>query len=166
MTGIFLIAIAIGWLAVVIAVTRWTSQRFKSWFMKGVCVVVVFPLLLVAPLADELIGKQQFESLCGRYAVQVIDEPHALNRRVVYVPRGADQYAEGTAVRIRIDPWIYRDAETNQVLVSYHTLHAEGGWLIRSLGISESNSPLSFGSGCGPADEREFIKKLNIAIIN
>jgi hypothetical protein len=78
-----------------------------------------------------------------RYAVQTVDEPHITNRRLVYERRGADQFAEGTALKIRIDPTVFRDAEMNQVLVSHHTVHATGGWPVRVLGISEINSALS-----------------------
>lgn len=126
---------------------------------------LTFILLLVAPLSDELIGMWQFESLCSKYAVQVI-EPGARDRQVVYVPRGADQYASGTAVRIRIDPIVYKDAKTNQVLVSYHSLHAQGGWLVRATGISETNSPILFNSGCAPKNEDAFKSELNITVIN
>ncbi len=166
MTGLFLIAVAIAWLATVVVLTRWVTRRFRSTASKFVSGLVVFPVLLVAPLTDELIGKRQFESLCKKYAVVVIDEQHAMNRHVVFVLPQKDQFAEGTAVQIRIDPNVYRDAETNQVLVSYYTLHAKGGWLIRTLGISETNAPLLFRSGCAPVRQDAFKKKFNIIVIN
>lgn len=166
MTGILLVVVVLTWLIAVLIVTRWVARRFNSLTVKLASYIVLFPVLLVAPLADELIGKQQFESLCKKYAVQTIDEQRAMNRSVVYVPRGVDQYAEGTAVRIRIDPITYKDAETNQVLVSYHTVHANGGWLVRSIGISETDAPLLFGPGCAPENQDAFKKKFNITVIN
>ena len=89
-----------------------------------------------------------------------------MNRQVVFVPRKNDKFAEGTAVRIRIDPHVYQDAQTGRVLVSYHTLHAEGGWLVRAMRISQTNSPMLFRSGCGPRDEDAFKKNFNITVIN
>ncbi len=166
MTGILLIGIAIAWLVAAIAITRSVARRFNSLPVKVLGSVVLFPALLVLPMVDELIGKQQFESLCKKYAVQFIDEPHAMNRRATAELRRGDRFAEGTAVEIRVDPHVYRDAETNQVLVSYHTLHAKGGWFIRALGISETNSPLLFRRGCAPKDQDAFKKKFNITIIN
>ena len=166
MTGILLFGVAITWLISVLAVTRWVAQRFASIAMKVCCSLVLVPTLMAAPLADELIGRQQFESLCKKYAVQVIDEQHAMNRRVVFILPKRDQFVEGAAVQIRIDPNVYLDAETNQVLVSYHTLHASGGWLIRMLGISETNAPLLFRSGCAPENQDAFKKKFNITVIN
>ncbi|MDL2336354.1 MAG: hypothetical protein QFE16_00785 [Pseudomonadota bacterium] len=166
MTGILLITVAIAWLIAVLAATRWVVRRVNSPAMKVVSCLVLFPVLLVLPLADELVGKQQFDSLCKKYAVQVIDEKHAMNRRVVFVLPEHDQFVEGTALQIRIDPNVYRDAETNQVLVSYYTLHAKGGWFIRTLGISETNAPLLFESGCAPEEQDAFKKKFNITVIN
>lgn len=166
MTGILLIGVVVAWLFAVFTFTRWTIRRFDSGVSKTVAAMVVFPALLVAPVADELIGMQQFESLCKKYAVQQIDEQHAMNRRVVYVRRTQDRFADGTALRIRIDPIVFRDAETDRILVSYHTLHATGGWLIRMLGISETNAPILFGSGCAPKDQDAFKKKFNITVIN
>lgn len=78
-----------------------------------------------------------------------------MNRQVVYVRRKSDQFAEGTAVQIRIDPRIYKDVETDKILVSYHQLSANGGWLIRFLGISEIDAPLLFNNRvCAEKPER------------
>jgi len=166
MTGLLLIAVAIVWVAAVVVITRWTTRLFRPVAMKVVSALVVFPALLLAPLADELIGGWQFEALCKRYATQTIDEEHAKNGRVFYERRTADRFAEGTFVRIRIDPVVYREVDTNRVVVSYHSLHANGGWLIRTLGISETNAPLLFRSACAPPNEDEFKKKFNITVIN
>jgi hypothetical protein len=166
MTGLYVFAVVGLWLWIAFQFSRRISVRVSS--SRGLRMSVaalVFLVLVTAPVADELIGWRQFESLCRKYANQVI-EPNAKNRQVVYVPRGNDQYASGTAVRIRIDPVVYKDAETNQVLVSYHSLHAQGGWLIRAMGISETNAPILFNSGCAPTNEDAFKSKLNITVIN
>jgi hypothetical protein len=166
MTGILLIVLAAAWLIVVLLITRRATWHFGSRAAKVAISLVLFPALLVAPLADELIGKWQFESLCKQYSTQEIDEHHAMNRRVLFVRRKEDRFIQGTAVRIRIDSHVYKDAETGQVLVSYYTLHAEGGWLIHALGISETNSPLLFRRACGPRDEDTFKKKFDIRVVN
>ena len=168
MTGILLIAIAIAiaWLIAVLAATRWVVLRVNSPTVKAMICLLLFPVLLVFPVADELVGKQQFDSLCAKYAVQVIDEKNAPNSHVKSVGGSGDWYAAGTAVRIRIQPWIYQSITTQRVVASYHTLHAEGGWLIRALGISETGSPILFSRSCAPSDERAFLKKFNIDIAN
>jgi len=166
MSGIFLIAVFVVWLAIVIAAIQWAIRHCKSKFMKLFSGIVIFPLLLLAPLADEIIGMFQFEALCKKYAIVEVDEKSAMNRRVVTEIRKIDEYAKGTAVKIRIDPYMYRDIETNKVVVSFHTLDAQGGWLINFLGISETRAPLLFRSGCAPKDMFGFKKKLNIKVMN
>ena len=166
MAGAFLIVLFIAWLIIVITVTRLVVKRTKSSAAKVVGGVVVFSILLIAPLADEIIGKIQFEALCEKYAVAEIDERDAINRSVIYVPRKSDEYASHTAVKIRIDQKVYRDAETKKVVVKFHTLTATGGWLIRTLGISETDSPLLFRHFCSPRGMSGFKRKLNIKVIN
>ena len=166
MTGILLLFFAAVWFALAVAMAYAFAWKIKNSLLRSVVAVTVFGVLLVLPVIDELIGKQQFESLCKKYAIVKIDEQHARDRRVLSTLRKEDQFAEGTAVPIRIDPYTYRDAETDEVIVSYHTLHADGGWLIRALGISETNAPLLFKSGCAPEDRYAFKKKFNITIVN
>jgi hypothetical protein len=161
-----LIAAVLGWLWLAWTLTRWAMDLVKRRGAKLALGLTLFPLLMIVPLVDELIGTRQFEALCKQYAVQYIDEANAMNKQVLFVPRGADQYAKGTILTIRIDPKVYRDAETGRVLVSHHTLEATGGWFIRFLGISETKSPLLFQRGCGPENEDVFKNKFNITVIN
>ncbi len=116
MSGIFLIVVAIVWMTAAVAITRWTTRSFRSLGIKVLVGIVVFPVILVAPLVDELVGARQFEDLCERYAVQVIDEQHAMNRRFVSEPGEADEFAPGTTVRIRIDPWVYKTRKQTKCL--------------------------------------------------
>jgi hypothetical protein len=166
MTGILLIIVVIAWVIAVLKITGWATRRIQLRAMKLTVFTLLSSVLLVAPVADELVGKWQFDSLCKKYAVQIIDEGIAMNRRVLYQRRTVDRFAEGTALEIRIDPIVYIDAETKKVIVSYHTLHAKGGWLIRTLGISETNAPLLFSPGCAPKDQDAFKKRFNITVIN
>jgi hypothetical protein len=163
MTGLFLLSAAAVWLVLAAAMAYAFTSRLKNMLLRSVAALASFGVLLPLPLVDELIGKQQFESLCKKYA---IDEEHAPNARVVSVGGHSDWYAADTAVRIRIQPWIYQDTTTQKVVVSYHTLHAKGGWLIRALGISETRSSLLFSLSCAPSNERAFIKTFNITVTN
>lgn len=166
MTGLLLIGVAIAWIAVAVFIAKWAVRLIKPPIAKGAIAVSIFSVLLVAPLGDEIVGKYQFEALCRKYAVLTIDEQHAMNRSVVSEHPSGDNYAKNTAVRIRVVPFIYRDVETKNVIISFHWLTAEGGWLIRTLGISETNAPLTFNSGCAPEDAFGFKKKFNITVIN
>lgn len=167
MSGLLLLAIAAVWIAIAVAAAVGLGKRLPKRWWSPIAVALLLFVLVPLPLVDEIAGKVQFERLCSQYAAQtMIDEQHAKGRRVLAVRRGADEYAKGTAVPIRVDRHRYRDAETGQLLVEYYTLHAYGGWLIRALGLSESNHPLLFDPACGPADQDGFKKRLNIQVVN
>lgn len=148
MTGLLLIAFVAAWLAIVVAMTRWAARRFRSTVSKVASAIVVGPVLLAAPLADELIGKQQFEALCkqdGR-------------------PKQADlESARGSTLRVRLEPfkpvadmvletqaamYTYSDVQSGKPILIFHTYRTKGGWLIRMLALSETNAPLTFSSEC------------------
>lgn len=166
MTGLLLLFVAAVWFALAAAIAIAFTRRIENAILRSVLGATVFGVLLVLPVLDELIGKWQFDSLCEKYAVVQVDERHAANRRVFSMLRKNDHFAEGTILQIRIDPYIYRDSETNEILVRYHLLYANGGWLIQSLGISETGAPLLFQSGCAPPDRYAFKKKFNITVLN
>lgn len=166
MTALLLFLVVGLWVWLVYKFSRWIGGRIplKQWQIPFT--ILIFVMLLVAPLADELVGWWQFKSLCDKYAVQLVDEKGALNAHVVSVGGKFGRYESGVAVRIRVQPWIYQDSTSGKVVVSYHTVSAEGGWLIHALGISETNSPLLFSRSCAPVNERGFIERLNITILN
>ncbi|MGB9151376.1 MAG: hypothetical protein WCB36_14150 [Burkholderiales bacterium] len=166
MTGILLIGVVGAWLMAAIVMGAKIGDKLNPPWLRTPAALLLMAILIPLPVVDEIIGGWQFRALCDKYAVQYIDEKNARDRKVVYVPRGNDQYAEGTAVRIRIDPWVYQDAETGKTLVSYHSIEAKGGWFIRSLGISETSSPLIFNGYCAPDNQDDFKKKFNITVTN
>lgn len=166
MSGIFLIVVFLVWIKICAALSRKITRNIKSRIKKATGRLIIFFILLLAPLSDELVGLFQFKSLCKQYATVTIDEQNATNRKVRYETRSQDNYAKGTAVKIRIDPYVFRDVETNKIVVSYNILHAKGGWLINLLGISETSAPLLFESGCAPVEAHAFTKKFNIQIVD
>ncbi|WP_143518165.1 hypothetical protein [Pseudomonas sp. PIC25] len=166
MTGFLLAAVFAAWLVFVVFVTRYVIRLFKSGFLRVIGGVSIFLVLLIVPLIDELVGKWQFNSLCKSYAVVQVDEEHAYNRNVFSEVRKEDRYVEGVMLKIRIDPYVYRDVDTGNVIVKYHILHAQGGWLVRFLGVSEANAPLLFEGGCAPSNRYDFKKIFGIKVVN
>ena len=158
MSGILVIGVVMLWFWAAVVIGQLITSKLKNPWLKSLLTFFAIAVLVPLPVADEIIGRIQFHVLCNKYVVQYIDEKHAANRKVLYVPRGKDRYVEGTAIPIRINPEVYKDAETGRVLVSSHTLIANGGWLIRTLGISETNSPLLFNAGCAPLNQDDFKK--------
>lgn len=149
MTGILLIAVAFAWLIAVVVVTRWVARRFNSPTMKVVSWMILLPALMVAPLVDELIGKRQFEQLCKENSTIQVDRAKAVGK-TVYLAKTADVEIKDKWVRIVLKPVRFVDVTTGEPVVSYSELMADGGWLVRTLIISEGRVPLTFGSTCMP----------------
>lgn len=166
MSGILLITVLVTWLLICRAISKKFTRNIKSQTRQTTSKLAIFSILFLAPFSDELIGAFQFSSLCDKYAVVEIYEQNAKNRKVIIEPRSSDTYAEGTALKIRIDPYVYRDIETNKVIIRYHILQAKGGWFIRLLGISETSAPLLFNPACEPENVYDFKKTFNIKVVN
>ncbi len=149
MSGLLLIGVAIIWLIVVIAITLWLAGRFKSWPLRMVSAVVVFPILLVAPLADELIGKHQFESLCERNGRHEADFA-AIADKTLLVTNSNYEPVGGTILETMALKQTYSDPASGKQLLMFYGYQSKGGWLMRMLGISETGAPLLFDSSCGP----------------
>jgi hypothetical protein len=166
MTGIFLLIVVGLWLWACVAMTRALMRRWKGrpWGVPLAC--LAFVALLIAPVADEIVGKFQFDALCAKYAVEVIDEARARNSRVFAAPREMDALGTGAAVHIGGNQFRYLDEQTNDLLASFHVLSAKGGWFIRLLGISQTSSPLTFKAGCAPPNAFGFLKTLNMTVLN
>ena len=148
MTGLFLIALAIAWLAVAVAITRWTTRRFRSTALKLVSSLLVFPVLLVAPLTDELIGAHQFETLCkkdGRPEPVALEKARGL---ALLVNLGQFQPVADTILETQAAMYTYSDVQSEKPILRFHTYRTKGGWLIRALGFSETNAPLTFSADC------------------
>lgn len=166
MTGLLLIAVFLGWLVLSLLVVRYFAGYINNPVLRWFGCFFAFAFLMIAPVLDEVVGGWQFSRLCEKYTKVYVNEERAKGRKVFYVRRGEDRFLDGVAVKVRIDPIVFADSETGEVLVKYNELHAQGGWLIRFLGISESNSPLLFDAGCAPFDQDMILENLNIEVVN
>lgn len=151
MTGIYLLFVVVVWLAVVIWLTRIITNKLPATWWRNPVGMLVFVVLLPLPLIDEIVGGRQFERLCKENSMIQVDRATAVGKTVYFVPQ-PDVEIEGTWVRVVLQPKRFVDATTGEVVVSYNELIAVGGWLIRSLGISEGGMPLTFRGTCVPVN--------------
>lgn len=152
MTGLLLLLVAGLWLVVVVFVSRWVGSLAKAPWRRAVVGGLAFALLLPLPLLDEIVGGYQFRSLCRANASEYrlgVPDPEGRTAKVVVDP--SNRYISGKNLRIRHSRVTYLDAKTGEEILSFDRYVAEGGVLIRTLGISESNSPLTVGRpSCSP----------------
>lgn len=165
MTGLFLLFVIISWVVIAKKIAKLVVSKVSHPLMKRVMGFALLPLLIIAPLADEIIAIPKMYSLCKQNSSVIVNEKIANNAEVIFIDPVPIYYNIG-AVRIRIYPFTYVDKESKEVVVSYNMVSAKGGFLIKSLGISGNDSPLIFDNGCGKIEGKDFEDKYNIKVLN
>jgi len=156
MTGALLFALLLLWVLVSAKLARALARKVSSLrAFRAPFAVAIFAVLLVLPIADEVVGGFQFRFLCARDAALVLGVPNPEGRLARYEARPSNARVPRTAIPILHSHVEYRDANTTELIAGYDSFVAKGGLLVRTFGISESNSPLTIGSpacsGEGPS---------------
>jgi hypothetical protein len=116
------------WLVLCVALARhipvWLGVKRFGWVLS----VLLVPLLLMLPVIDEVIGKQQFANLCEKRTF--LDKSDASKAR--HIHRVAPPYTRlpGFWIPIEMRTVKYIDDETNEVILRDDDYHTNGGWLL------------------------------------
>ncbi len=92
--------------------------------------VVIFPVLLVAPVVDEIIGMRQFEQLCKERAVVRVS-PEAAQVTSAKISTSPVVNLAGYWIEIQSQTVVYLNAETGRPFYSYESLITKGGRVAR-----------------------------------
>jgi hypothetical protein len=154
MIGIaFLVGIVL-WVTVAVMV----SKRIPRWIgmTKHTTVVslLVFPLVLAAPIADDLIGRWQFYRLCDREAVVTLSPDWEKVKRAKYEST-SQKSLDGYFIPINSGGGKYIDLETGKVFMTFQMFFARGGFLTRPLNLSSQDTT------CYPRDIVAINKQIN-----
>lgn len=165
MTGIFFFLILYLWVSTCIRV--FSEFRKKATTKKARYINnLVFAFIILFPVLDEVIGAIQFTYICDTRAVLHINEAKIAGKRV-YVEINPSHKRMNTAIPIYRTKQVYRDELTHEVLASFERFEARGGWLIRMLGISESNSPIIIPQPyCSPEKGVAISTTYNFTVLN
>jgi len=167
MTGIFLLIVVGLWIWACVAITHLVLRRIDARWWRWPLALVVFGLLLVVPVIDEIIGGFQFRSLCEKGAVLTIDAEKTSGKTVRVVIEPSNEVVAGQALRTLRSHYSYQAVGNGEEVASYDTYAVNGGWFIRALGISESSSPLLIGAPyCGPPKEGSMDKTYGFTLTN
>ena len=169
MTGLLLIAVAVLWIAVVIWLVRklgaFLPQRsWRKFALLGICL-----LLLPLPLFDEIVGGWQFAQVCKSHDKIRVDREKIEGAKVKgatsHGPSEAELVEIGSWLPIRHQEWKYLYEVSGAPALEYDSFHATGGWLIRTLGISEHNAPLLFRDSCYPTENPiQLMRSLKVTV--
>lgn len=156
MGGLILFFVIGLWLAFAIWLSKTITKKLPIAWWRIPVGVLVFGVLLLLPVIDEIVGGRQFEQLCKDNSTIQVNRATAVGK-TVYLAQTPDVEIKGTSVRVVLKPWRYVDATTGELVVSYNTLQAVGG---RFLKISEGHVPLTFNGYCAPGGSRVYADKL------
>lgn len=125
------------------------SQRIPRWLgvtrYATVASVLMFPLVFLAPAADEFAGRLQFRRLCERESVVVLspDWANVKRAREKDVPM---RDLNGYVFPIQVQSVELVDLDTNSSFLTLKAFHTKGGFLMRhGLGLGS-------GISCWPPD--------------
>lgn len=153
---IFLIGVVL-WLAAAI----WLSKRIPRWVgikkHTTVASVLLFPLVLTAPIADDLIGRWQFYQLCDREAVVTLSPGWETVKRAKREWMSSKKYDE-YLIPIESQGLRYIDADTGKIFMTNQALFTSGGFFQRHLyGLNRQ------ATSCHPANGQAIEEQLNLS---
>lgn len=168
MSGILLLAVIGIWIAIVVKLKRLVAQRIPPAAPWRRAAIVAFVLTMVAlPVADEIVGGIQLWSLCRERAVLKLGVKNPAGRVTRYSGEPIDEPLAGTAIPILHSHIEYHDVATGELVAAYERYVAKGGLFIRTLGISQRNSPLVIGSpSCSAEHDVTLPSQLKFRVIN
>ncbi len=162
MAGLILIGLLIGWFFVARWLARLLTRTVKNEVLRGLSTALIVALLLVLPLADEIIGGFQFRALCKENAVLKVDAEKIKGKTIRVVINPSNKDVENTAVRIYFSHLSYLDVATGEELASYSWYVAKSGQLMRILAMGHEMPPMTFPSSCsGSLPESYGFKLIN-----
>jgi hypothetical protein len=152
MTLLLLLALLAGWVLLDLKICFLIEEKVKRRWISWPLVIILFPVILVFPVSDELIAKRKFDKLCAQeeaaFKPVIINAENRDLRLVKGAPRGL---ITNEPLPIEFGESIYVDLATGEEVFRYKVYSVEGGRLIHFLGVSNSNSPLTIGlSSCAP----------------
>ncbi len=169
MTGIVLLAVVGLWLWVCIAVARALLRQLRPQPWRWLAAASLFALMLVAPVGDEIVGGFQFRALCEKYAVFRVGVERPEGRVTRFSANSPNETVPGTAITIYHTAIDYTDVQTGESVVKFDRYLAQGGVFIRTLGISQSNAPITMERpSCSPEQARgeSVHRTLKFTVIN
>ena len=156
MIGLIALAAIAIWLMVVIHLCK----RIPDWlgmtrFAKA-AQYLLFPVLLLLPIADELIGAWQFKRLCEREAAVTLSPNWQIVKRAQKASAGP-VYLNGYIIQIREWTTKFIDADTGKEFFLSKAFITNGGILFGRLGLG-----LGTSRSCSPPDEFQIMHMINI----
>lgn len=122
--------------------------------------MAVFAVLAPLPLLDEILGRFYFIYLCKESTVQI--SPTARGR-TVYSESGGYTLIKRFGFRARRLTSNWRDATTDELVLSYDSFQPKGGLFSRA--ITEGGAPMTYGSRCHESQVERLMSELQLIFV-
>ena len=127
MIGLLFLSLAILWLAVVVYLTikipRWCGVVRHAWLLR----LLLFPLLLVGPFVDHIVGMRQFERLCEERAMLIVSADAELVKRAKVTHSDRQELPGYWLISISASRSTYIDIDTGKVFMTFDNFSTNGG---------------------------------------
>jgi hypothetical protein len=161
MGGLILLFIIALWVFLVTKLTKFLSKWIPVSKFSPALKVLLFILLLVMPFMDEIIGGFQFRALCKAEAVATYDEAK-VRGKTVHLKTLDRVNLTGTVLPMYKRTLKYIDVTSQEELLSYVDIHADGGWLSRWIDFNSVHKPYTFDGNCSGDKDGYLFQNLNI----
>ena len=161
MIGLTVLFIAGFWFWLAIKIGGSLLTKSENRISRKIASALLFSLILVAPFADEIVGRIQFENLCNTEAKAWV-APNA--KEITSARRGIEKMEprEGLIFPVTEQEFTYVDSKTGATFYSVKAFHTPGGWIMRhglNLGNSSSCWPERWSSRDFGLDIDSMLKK-------
>ena len=163
MSGIILLVVLTIWFYIVKKLSEFCVIKMPSGSKKSVVKSLIFVLLFIAPVADDIIGGFQFRALCKPENLLVYAEEKLRGKSVK--PRSVPPHTINKILTIFVSTGQWEDSETGELLVTYRIYEAGGGWLSRLIGFPQGSPPYTFNGYCMSKEYYQLFTKLNVTKI-
>lgn len=167
MSGLLLLGVLGVWVVIVIFLARRLARFFKPGAVRNIVVALASVVMLALPVADELVSAPLFYKLCEE-GTKLKFDPKKIRGKTIFLADNPQPRIQVGLLRGYYIPWNYVDATTKEELITSNSYHVTGGILIRTLGISATNAPLTMRSYCASSEEpwqKSFLTRYDIKYV-
>ena len=155
MIGLLFFGVLGLWLVASVVLSRKIPRWLGVTKYRAVISVLLFPLVLAAPIADDLIGRWQFKRLCDREAVVTLSPDWQNVKRAKWVSLPQKQISQ-SVIPITSSGGEFIDIDRNRVFMSIKSFGTSGG-LLRRQGYGLGGQTV-----CHPKNYQVIQKQINL----
>jgi len=154
---LYLACIAV-WLVLAIYLSKWSVRLLKLKWGHTPVRVLFFVVFLVLPVADEIIGRRQFNQLCEREAVVWLSPDWKEVKKATRKSLPQEE-VNGTIFRVSKTVVEYSDSITGKTFLRTYHFSTHGGFLLDSLGLGLDTA----ARFCHPKSSDDVLQQVNIS---